>query len=123
MMVNGNNAICAVIKYGFLTYTSLSWKGLTMMLFLSNIRIRKSARYTAVCALLALSVFFGSLFGCPMTVYATLEELEAEAEARRALPIQSNDIDNWPGLSGCQRGICYTDGRQHRRYFVCQKYP
>jgi len=66
------------------------------MLFLSNIRIRKSARYTAVCALLALSVFFGSLFGCPMTVYATLEELEAEAEARRALPIQSNDIDNWP---------------------------
>lgn len=96
MMVNGNNAICAVIKYGFLTYTSLSWKGLTMMLFLSNIRIRKSARYTAVCALLALSVFFGSLFGCPMTVYATLEELEAEAEARRALPIQSNDIDNWP---------------------------
>ncbi len=65
------------------------------MLF-SNIRTRKPERYTAVCALLALSVFLGVLFGCPMTVHATLEELEAEAEARRALPIQTNDIDNWP---------------------------
>lgn len=27
---------------------------------------------------------------------ATLEELQAEAEARKALPIQSNEIDNWP---------------------------
>lgn len=27
---------------------------------------------------------------------ASLEELEAEAEARKALPIQSNEIDNWP---------------------------
>lgn len=31
-----------------------------------------------------------------LTAHATLEELEAEVEARKALPIQSNDIENWP---------------------------
>ena len=31
-----------------------------------------------------------------MTVHATLEELTQEAEERKTLPIQSNDIDNWP---------------------------
>lgn len=31
-----------------------------------------------------------------LTVYATLEELEAEAEARKLLPVQSDEIENWP---------------------------
>ena len=31
-----------------------------------------------------------------LTAYATLEELAAEAEARKLLPIQSNEIENWP---------------------------
>lgn len=31
-----------------------------------------------------------------LTAYATLEELAAEAEARKQLPIQSNEIENWP---------------------------
>jgi D-alanyl-D-alanine carboxypeptidase (penicillin-binding protein 5/6) len=31
-----------------------------------------------------------------MTVHATYEELTQEAEERKALPIQSNDIENWP---------------------------
>ncbi|MCM1252422.1 MAG: D-alanyl-D-alanine carboxypeptidase [Clostridium sp.] len=31
-----------------------------------------------------------------LTAYATLEELTAEAEARKLLPIQSNEIENWP---------------------------
>lgn len=49
-----------------------------------------------VCALLACSVFVGGFLGHPITAHATLEELEADAEARKLLPIQSNDIDNWP---------------------------
>lgn len=31
-----------------------------------------------------------------LTAYATLDELTAEAEARKLLPIQSNEIENWP---------------------------
>lgn len=46
--------------------------------------------------LLASAILCCGLLGSPMTAHATLEELEEEAEARRALPIQSNDIDNWP---------------------------
>lgn len=46
--------------------------------------------------LLALSVALGCFFSSTITVNATLEELEEEAAARKALPIQSNEIDNWP---------------------------
>lgn len=46
--------------------------------------------------LLALSFAFGSFFSNTLTVNATLEEFQEEAEARKALPIQSNEIDNWP---------------------------
>lgn len=31
-----------------------------------------------------------------LTVYATTEELAAEAEARKLLPVQSDEIENWP---------------------------
>ena len=45
-----------------------------------------------------LAVFLISLFfNCyTLTVHATLDELNAEAEARKQLPIQSNEIENWP---------------------------
>lgn len=33
---------------------------------------------------------------CHLTVYATAEELAAEAEARKLLPVQSDEIENWP---------------------------
>ena len=45
---------------------------------------------------LALSLFLGTFWTQSFPVQATLEELEEEAEARKALPIQSNEIDNWP---------------------------
>ena len=45
---------------------------------------------------LALSLFLGGFWTQSFPVQATLEELEEEAEARKALPIQSNEIDNWP---------------------------
>ncbi len=41
-------------------------------------------------------IFFCSLFWNTMTVHATSEELAEEAEARKLLPVQSNDIENWP---------------------------
>lgn len=44
----------------------------------------------------ASAVFCCGLYTNTMTVHATLEELTQEAEARKALPIQSNDIENWP---------------------------
>ncbi|MDE5865490.1 MAG: D-alanyl-D-alanine carboxypeptidase [Lachnospiraceae bacterium] len=45
-----------------------------------------------------LTVFIISFFfNCyTLTAHATLEELAADAEARKLLPIQSNEIDNWP---------------------------
>lgn len=46
--------------------------------------------------LLVFSLTFGSFFSNTLIANATTEELEAETEARRALPIQSNEIDNWP---------------------------
>lgn len=45
---------------------------------------------------LALFLAFSSFFSNTLFVNATLEELEEQAAARRALPIQSNEIDNWP---------------------------
>ncbi len=49
-----------------------------------------------VCFLSPLFILIGVFLGTPMISYATLEELEAEAEARKALPIESNEIENWP---------------------------
>lgn len=46
--------------------------------------------------LLAFTLFLVSFWTQGFSVQATLEELEEEAEARKALPIQSNEIDNWP---------------------------
>lgn len=57
--------------------------------------LRKLVAIRVIC-LLTLFFFTAGFFGNTITAYATLEELEAEAEARKSLPIQSNDIDNWP---------------------------
>lgn len=46
--------------------------------------------------LLSSVILCCGLYGNTMTVHATLEELTQEAEERKTLPIQSNDIDNWP---------------------------
>lgn len=45
-----------------------------------------------------LTIFLGTfLFHIhTLTAYATLEELAAEAEARKLLPVQSDEIENWP---------------------------
>lgn len=56
----------------------------------------KSKRKILACLLLTVSIFCGGIYTDTLTAYATLEELEAEAEARKSLPIQSNEIDNWP---------------------------
>lgn len=56
----------------------------------------KKCRHTIICAILTFSVLIGGFFGCPMTARATLEELEEAADARKLLPVQSNEIDNWP---------------------------
>ena len=45
---------------------------------------------------LALTVLCCGFWANPVTAHATLAELQAEAEARKSLPIQSNEIDNWP---------------------------
>lgn len=55
---------------------------------------QKAARFLFL--LFTVTIFLCGFYSDTLTAYATLEELEAEAEARKALPIQSNDIDNWP---------------------------
>lgn len=49
-----------------------------------------------ICLFLAFSILCCGFWFAPLTVYATLEELQAAAEARKSLPIQTNEIDNWP---------------------------
>ncbi|MCH5262486.1 MAG: D-alanyl-D-alanine carboxypeptidase [Lachnospiraceae bacterium] len=49
-----------------------------------------------ICLFLAFAILCCGFWLAPITVHATLEELQAEAEARKYLPIQTNEIDNWP---------------------------
>ncbi len=49
-------------------------------------------RRTAVCLLLG----FLCLLTPSFPVYATMEQLQAEAEARKSLSIQTNEIEDWP---------------------------
>ncbi len=67
------------------------------MFFMRKNRFLQSRRIAVL--LLASFLAFGSFFsdGRVLTVKAaSLEELQEEAEARKILPIQSNEIDNWP---------------------------
>ena len=65
-------------------------------MFLSYFIDSKSRRNRFVCLITALIVLSCGFWATPFTVHATMEELQAEAEARKSLPIQTNDIDNWP---------------------------
>lgn len=48
-------------------------------------------------ALLVFSLSFGAAAGTSLTAQAaSTEELQEQAEARKSLPIQSNEIENWP---------------------------
>ena len=53
-------------------------------------------RKKLVCLFLSLTILCCGFWLAPVTVHATWEELQAEAEARKSLPIQTNEIDNWP---------------------------
>lgn len=67
------------------------------MLFMKRNRLLQSGRFTAL--FLIILFVLGSFFPNSVvlaTEASTLEELQEEAEARKALPIQSNEIDNWP---------------------------
>lgn len=59
-------------------------------------RFKKQKAGRCVFLLLTIALFICGFHADTLTAYATLEELEAEAEARKSLPIQSNDIENWP---------------------------
>lgn len=64
------------------------------MFSLYKYKNQKAARFLLL--LLTTALFLCGFHADTLTAYATLEELEAEAEARKALPIQSNEIENWP---------------------------
>ncbi len=54
-------------------------------------------------SLLVLSLSFCAAMGSSLTAQAaSMEELQEQAEARKTLPVQSNEIENWP--SGPQIG-------------------
>lgn len=57
---------------------------------------RKSGAISSASFLLASIILCCGLHENTLVVHATLEELTEEAEARKSLPIQSNDIENWP---------------------------
>ena len=63
-----------------------------MFLSYSKTGGRKAASFLLAAFIVCCASFSGR-----MTVYAaSLEELELEQEAQKALPVESNDIDNWP---------------------------
>ena len=63
-----------------------------MFLSYSKTGGRKAASFLLAAFIVCCAPFSGR-----MTVYAaSLEELELEQEAQKALPVESNDIDNWP---------------------------
>lgn len=48
------------------------------------------------CLFPGLAILCCSILSTPLSVRATTEDLQAEAEARKSLPVQTNEIDNWP---------------------------
>jgi serine-type D-Ala-D-Ala carboxypeptidase (penicillin-binding protein 5/6) len=52
--------------------------------------------HKSICLILAACISVGSFFCDSITAHATLDELQAAAEERKSLPIQTNDIENWP---------------------------
>lgn len=48
------------------------------------------------CLFLGLAILCCGILSTPLSVRATTEDLQAEAEARKSLPVQTNEIDNWP---------------------------
>ena len=62
----------------------------------SVLHVRKSRAISSAFFLLISMIFCCSLHENTLVVHATYEELAEEAEERKSLPIQSNDIENWP---------------------------
>lgn len=58
--------------------------------------IRTGCRKAASFLFAAVIVCCGAGSGRTTVYAASLEELELEQEAQKALPVESNDIDNWP---------------------------
>lgn len=52
--------------------------------------------HKSIFLILAACISVGSFFCDSITAHATLDELQAAAEERKSLPIQTNDIENWP---------------------------
>lgn len=59
-------------------------------------KYKKRRTVRSITLFMTILLFLCGFYTDALTAYATAEELAAEAEARKLLPIQSNDIDNWP---------------------------
>lgn len=67
-----------------------------IMRFHSMTLFKHTSIKTVICSLLTACLIAGSFFSNGITAYATAEDLQTAAEERKSLPIQSNDIENWP---------------------------
>lgn len=70
--------------------------------FPKNTSPKKGRRPLTLSLSLSLALLLCGLAGTPLTAQATAEELQAAAEERKSLPVQSNEVENWP--SGPQIG-------------------
>lgn len=59
-------------------------------------KYKKRRTVRSITLFMTILLFLCGFYTDALTAYATAEELAAEAEARKLLPIQSNDIENWP---------------------------
>lgn len=80
--------------------------------------IKTLIRYTATaltCVILAVSI--------PFTSYAdTTNEYQQQMEERKSLPIQSNEIANWPEGPAIGARICHFNGNEYAYHSLCQEY-
>ncbi|MCR4901306.1 MAG: D-alanyl-D-alanine carboxypeptidase [Butyrivibrio sp.] len=62
----------------------------------SRTSVRKKLAASMAAAIFGITVFSTAFLGCGNICHATSDELTAAAEERKTLPIQSNEIEDWP---------------------------
>lgn len=89
-----------------------------MKLSLFSYKFKNKIKFLAISLCLPAFLFFADSIPASASDF---EERMEEMENRKSLPIQSNEIENWPAYRR-RRPIGDRSGSQHRSYSLQQKY-
>ena len=73
--------------------------------------------------MIALGVGANLFCGAVLTARAEVIDYQVLAEANLSIPVESNEIKNWPEGHDPQRSLRDFDGCGQRCNPLCQKYP